>query len=110
LVVYPAGSGKLRTSIRLSKCGCHSIWVGGSFRNRLAAAVDGRRLGTRIGQLNNAGQYTSLGASTLAAGTHVIELSYSSRVFAPGGGGPEYGLGPLVVTTEPVSSCLRTLG
>jgi hypothetical protein len=81
--------------------------VGGSFRNRLSAVVDGRHVGTRIRQLNNAGQYTSLGAITLAAGAHVIELRYSSRVFAPGSGGPEYGLGPLVVAAEPVGPCLR---
>jgi hypothetical protein len=105
-VVYPTGSGKLRTSIRLSRGGCHSVWVGGSFRNRLSALVDGRHVGTRIGQLNNAGQYTSLGAITLSAGAHVIELRYSSRVFAPGSGGPEYGFGPLVIAAAPVASCV----
>jgi hypothetical protein len=104
--VYPTGSGKLRTSIRLSRGGCHSVWVGGSFRNRLSALVDGRHVGTRIGQLNNAGQYTSLGAIKLSAGAHVIELRYSSRVFAPGSGGPEYGFGPLVIAAAPVASCV----
>jgi hypothetical protein len=110
LVLYPSGSGKLRTSIRLPKGGCHSVWVGGSFRNRLTAVVDGRPIGTRIGQLNNAGQYTFLGGITLAAGVHAIELRYSGDVLAPGSGGPEYGLGPLVVTADPDGRCRSTLG
>jgi hypothetical protein len=109
LVLYPSGSGELRTSIRLTKGGCHSVWVGGSFRNRLTAVVDGRPVGSGIGQLNNAGQYTFLGGIALAAGAHVIELRYSGDVLAPGSGGPEYGLGPLVVTADASGRCGSTL-
>jgi hypothetical protein len=67
------------------------------------------RVGTRIGQLNNAGQYTSLGGITLQAGVHAIELRYSGGLLAPGGGGPEYGLGPLVVTADRDGRCRSTL-
>jgi hypothetical protein len=109
LVLFPSGAGKLQTSIRLTKNGCHSVWVGGSFRNRLTAVVDGRRVGSRVGQLNNAGQYTFLGRIALVAGTHVIELRYSGDILAPGSGGPEYGLGPLVVTVDAGGRCGSTL-
>jgi hypothetical protein len=81
----------------LPATGRYSVWVGGSFRNRLAALVDGREIGAQTDQLNNSGQYTQLGNETLAAGVHDVELRYSRSVFAPGSGGPEYGFGPLVV-------------
>lgn len=74
------------------------MWVGGSFRN--AALIDGREIGAWTDQLNNSGQYTSLGAATLLARVHDVELRYSSSVFAPGSGGPEYGLGPLVLSPD----------
>jgi hypothetical protein len=108
LVLYPSGSGKVRALIRLSKRGHYSIWLGGSFRNRLETVIDGRPVGTRTDQLNNVGQYTLLGAVTLAAGVHVVELRYTTIVLAPGSGGPEYGLGPLVVShTEHGEPVLR---
>ncbi|MDQ2967259.1 MAG: hypothetical protein M3R37_02940 [Actinomycetota bacterium] len=100
-VLYPSGPGSVGAVIQRSTAGRFSVWVGGSFRNRLAAVIDGRPVGARTGQLNNAGQYTPLGTITLAAGAHVVELRYSKGVFAPGTGGPEYGLGPLVFSREP---------
>jgi hypothetical protein len=99
-VLYPTGPGVIRARIRLASTGRYSVWVGGSFHNRLAAVIDGRVVGARTDQLNNSGQYTSLGSATLVAGVHVVELRYSSNVLAPGSGGPEYGLGPLVLSAE----------
>lgn len=97
-VLYPSGPGVIRARIRLSSTGRYSVWVGGSFRNRLSALIDGRAVGARTDQLNNSGQFTSLGSVTLVTGVHDVELRYSSKVFAPGSGGPEYGLGPLVLS------------
>ena len=99
-VLYPSGPGVIRARIRLSTTGRYSVWVGGSFRNRLAALVDGRKIGARTDQLNNSGQFSSLGSVTLVTGVHNVELRYSSSVAAPGSGGPEYGLGPLVVSPD----------
>jgi hypothetical protein len=95
----------LRTSVRLSHGGCHSIWIGGSFRNRLTAEVDGHPVGSRTAQLDNAGQYTLIGSVALARGRHLIELRDQRRTLAPGSGGSEYGLGPVVVTRVPDASC-----
>jgi hypothetical protein len=82
----------------VSRTGRYSIWVGGSFRNRLSALIDGRAIGVQTDQLNNSAQYTSLGSAILTTGLHDVELRYSSNVFAPGSGGSEYGLGPLILT------------
>ena len=99
-VLYPSGPGVIRARIRLQRTGRYSVWVGGSFRNRLSALIDGRTIGTRTDQLNNAGQYTPLGATTLLAGVHDVELHYSSSVFAPGSGGPDHGMGPLILSPQ----------
>jgi hypothetical protein len=99
-VLYPSGPGVIRARIGLPSAGRYSVWVGGSFRDRLTALVDGRAMGARTDQLNNAGQYTALGSVTLVAGVHEVDLRYSSSVFAPGSGGAEYGMGPLVLSPE----------
>ena len=63
---------------------------------------DGARrlyLGVNDDYLNdNAGQYTALGELTLVSGAHLVELRYGASVLGPGSGGPEYGLGPLVIS------------
>jgi hypothetical protein len=99
-VLYPSGAGVIRARVRLQRTGRYSLWVGGSVRNWLSALIDGRTVGARADQLNNAGQYTSFGSVTLVAGVHDVELHYSSSVFAPGSGGPEYGMGPLVLSPQ----------
>jgi hypothetical protein len=99
-LVYPTGPGVVRAQIGLSATGRYSVWIGGSFRNRLVALVDGREIGAQTDQLNNSGQYTRLGTATLAAGVHDVELRYSRSVFRPGSGGPEYGFGPLAVSRD----------
>jgi hypothetical protein len=101
LVVYPSGAGTMTAPIRLGGAGRYSVWIGGSFRHHLAAFVDGRSVGSRTHQLNNAGQYTLLGELTLDAGEHTVELRYTSNALTPGSGGAEYGLGPLVVSGSP---------
>src|SRR5262249_20956972 len=75
--LYPSGPGVIRARIRLMRTGPYSVWVGGSFRKRIAAVIDGREIGARTDQLNNAGQFTSLGSVTLISGAHDVELRYS---------------------------------
>lgn len=98
-LVFPSGEGTVRAPLRLSHDGRYSLWIGGSFRSRLSASVDGRLVGRRSNQLNNAGQYTHLGDVSLRSGTHVAQLKYEASPLRPGTGGPEYGLGPLVVSS-----------
>ena len=95
--------GNVGNVIRLSRAGHYSLWVGGSLRNRLAVRIDERAVGVLSNQLNNGGMYTLIGSRTLSAGRHVVDLRYSAATLAPGSGGAEYGLGPLVLRLESAS-------
>jgi hypothetical protein len=44
-VLYPSDPGVIRTRIRSARTGRYSLWVGGSFRNRLSALIDSRTIG-----------------------------------------------------------------
>jgi hypothetical protein len=88
----------LRRAVRFPASGRYEIWMGGSFRNRLAIVIDGRSVATRSRQLNNAGQYTLVGTTRIAAGLHAVEVRYSRSSVRPGSGGDEYGFGPLILT------------
>jgi hypothetical protein len=94
---YPSSQPR-QLAFQLTRAGRYSVWVGGSFRNRLSAFLDERMVGSRRNQLNNAGQYTRLGDVNLSAGPHIVELHYEAERLMPGSGGPEYGLGPLVIS------------
>jgi hypothetical protein len=101
-VVIPVTGSSSHASFRVDRAGRYAVWTGGSFQKRLSVLVDGRFVGAREEQLNNAGQYTQLGEAELTPGAHVVELRYGASILRPGSGGPEYGLGPLVVA--PVAS------
>jgi hypothetical protein len=47
---------------------------------------------------DTAAEYSELGGVTLGPGVHTVRLQFEHRRLEPGTGGPEYGLGPLVVT------------
>ena len=77
--------------------------LGGSFRGRLAAVVDGREIGSSVHRLDYEGQYVSLGEVTLEGGAHTVELRQTSPWLRPGTGGPAWALGPLVLA--PAGRC-----
>lgn len=97
--LVPAGAGSVQASVQVSAAGRYGLWLGGSFRDRLEVSVDGRRIGTLRNQLNNFGQYVPLGDAVLAAGTHAVTLRYSGPDLEPGSGGPQFSMGPLVLST-----------
>lgn len=100
-IIGLARADSLWSRVSLLQAGRYSVWIGGSFRGSLTVSVDGRIVGTRGDQLDNAGQYTRFGAIALASGTHVVEARSSRGGLGPGGGGPEYGVGSLVLRREP---------
>ncbi|MDP9243515.1 MAG: hypothetical protein M3O77_00350 [Chloroflexota bacterium] len=97
--VIPGGAGMLQTSARVPATGRYGLWLGGSFRDRLEILVDGRRVGTVRDQLNYSGQYTPFGVADLGPGSHVVMLRYSGPDLQPGSGGPQFAMGPLVLST-----------
>jgi hypothetical protein len=84
--------------VRVARAGRYEIWVGGSFRGRLATLVDGRRIGSARHQLSSEGQYVPLGEVTLKPGAHTVELRQTSSWLDPGSGGPKWPIGPLVLS------------
>ncbi len=97
----PSRRGPL--ALRVVRPGRYEIWVGGSFRGKLSALVDGREIGSARHQLSSEGQYVSLGEVTLEPGAHAVELRQSSSWLDPGSGGPAWSIGPLIVS--PLKRC-----
>ena len=64
----------------------YQLWLGGSFARGFVVSVDGRRIGAVSNELNNTGDYNSVGAPlTLGAGVHVIDITYPKPGWGPGG-------------------------
>ena len=90
-------------SVSVPAAGRYELWIGGNVRGELTAFVDGRRAGRVRHQLNNQGQYTSLGAIDLTAGSHVVTTRHRVSRFRPGEGGEPWQTGPLLVA--PAERC-----
>ncbi len=90
--------GTDRVTVTVPAAGRYGVWVGGSIRGKLQLVVDGTRLPAVRHHLDHPGQYTELGEVDLAAGTHVVTLRYSRGGLRPGTGGPEFPIGPLVLS------------
>jgi hypothetical protein len=90
-------------SVVVPRSGRYDLWVGGSFRGRLDAFVDRRRVASSRHQLNHGGQYVPLGQVTLNAGEHIVELQQTTSALRPGSGGVPWPLGPLALS--PVGRC-----
>ena len=84
--ITPTAPGRLVFHIALAGAQRYELWLGGSFARGFQVSVDGRPLGNVSDQLQNIGQYVSVGALELAAGIHVIALQYPRSGAAPGSG------------------------
>ena len=96
--VVPDGAGTLQVPVQVPSAGRYSLWLGGSFRDRLEVLVDGRRVETIRNQLNNSGQYTPVGSAHLSSGAHTVTLRYRGPDLMPGSGGAQFPIGPLVLS------------
>jgi hypothetical protein len=99
--LFLTNSGDLRTVFSTARRGRYRLWLGGSVRGTADAQIDGREVGTIDGQLDNAGEYTSLGEMRLARGRHRLLLQYDSKPLSPGTATPPelpYPAGPIVVS------------
>jgi hypothetical protein len=94
------GPGTLKSMVRITRVGRFRIWLGGSVRGVMKAAVDGAEVGEARHHLNNYGGWIPLGAADLARGEHEISLSYGGRDLHPGSGSSRPpGIGPLALST-----------
>ena len=97
--LYPHGSGDLLAAVDVSRRGGYVFWVGGSFRDRLRAYVDGRPVADLRYYANAGGAYTRLGRVVLAPGRHLVLLRVGGPDLHPGSGGYPFGMGPLLMST-----------
>jgi hypothetical protein len=95
--VYPGTGGSLDVSVAVPGTGSYEVWLGGSSRRPITAAVDGRRIGSVGAQLAEGPQYLPLGVARLAVGPHTFAIRVEDDALAPGVGGAPGGLGPLIL-------------
>jgi hypothetical protein len=96
--LVPAGPGTVEASVELGATGRWGVWIGGAYRDRLEATVDGRRIAVLRNHLEHFGQYTQLGTLELAGGPHSVTLRYGGPDLHPGSGGPQFNIGPVVLS------------
>jgi hypothetical protein len=95
--LLPDSPGTAAGTIDVPGPGPYAIWIGGSFRSKLAIAIDGTVVGQLRDVLSNTGVYVPFGVASLGPGTHRVELRYSGPDLAPGSAGDPYPLGPLAL-------------
>jgi hypothetical protein len=98
--LLPTTPGAIKAQIRVSKPGGYEIWLGGSVRPEVDVAVDGRPAGSVREQLENFGQYVSLGTAPLDPGEHTVTIRFHGADLHPGSGGAPNPIGPLVLSRQ----------
>jgi hypothetical protein len=97
--VYLTDAASVKARFRTSAPGIYGLWVGGMWRGRLEATVDGRRLGDARNVAAWPSNFVELGQTRLDAGPHAVQFRYSGPSLHPGSAGPPaFGLGPFAVT------------
>jgi hypothetical protein len=96
----PVTAGTLGVTADLARAGEYELWLGGSVRPRVEAAIDDAEIGEARHELNNESGYVSLGTAVLGAGSHTIEVEFDGPGLAPGGDGRPDPIGPLALSSS----------
>jgi hypothetical protein len=96
--VLPNGAGTIRMIANITTPGRYHFFLGGTgFRDRLDITVDGKQIYTGRSGWTWPGLYTPVGTTPLTNGRHHVELHYHGPSLAPGSGGDQFYMGPLVL-------------
>jgi hypothetical protein len=95
-LVTPQSSGVLTARMQAPRTGEYAFWVGGSISGGLELRVNARQVADVRQQLNNAGQFVSLGQGVLRRGSNAVELLHTKGGWRPGSEAPQGPVGPLV--------------
>jgi hypothetical protein len=98
VAVLPARASGVEEAFFVPRTGRYSLWLAGSRRAAADVLMDGQRIASVPAHFDRSSQYTDLGSTVLAGGVHTVRVRFEQARLEPGTGGPEYGLGPLVVT------------
>lgn len=96
-VVRPVGRGRIEGAIRVPRSGPHELWLEGSFGRPVAVEVDGRTVGTSDIHLNPRDGSTRVAVVDLDRGRHEVAIERPGGTLAPGSGGQNRAIGPLLV-------------
>jgi hypothetical protein len=97
-VLYVTKPISIEASFTAPASGSYGIWVGGLWRARLEAWVDGKWIGSARDVLAWPSNFVELGRVRLGAGAHLLRIRYSGPDLHPGSAGrPGFGLGPFAV-------------
>jgi hypothetical protein len=94
----PDGSGQLKTPVRVPG-GDYELWLGGVVFGGLDIGIDGDRVASERGVLNNYGGLEQLATITLDPGEHELVVDYHGAGLQPGSAVDPYEIGPLEVRT-----------
>ena len=76
----------------------YTAWMAGDWFGNASISVDGHRVGSRREELNWPGLYTDLGRVPLAAGPHLVRVTYQPGGWHPGSGGTPFAFGPAALS------------
>jgi len=97
-VLYATKPISIEASFTAPASGRYGIWVGGLWRARLEAWVDGKWIGSARDVLAWPSNFVELGRVRLGPGAHLLRIRYSGPDLHPGSAGtPGFGLGPFAV-------------
>jgi hypothetical protein len=96
--VILAGAGTITGKLEVPTAGRYDLWVDGTDRRDWPVTIDGKSAGTALGRLNSRGVADRVGTLSLAAGPHEVKLTRPAGSLAPGSGGRQRLLGPVVLT------------
>jgi hypothetical protein len=90
----PSGDGRSSVSISVPG-GEYEVWMGGVVFGGLSIYLDGEKVASERGVLNNVGGMEQLATVPLGPGEHRLELEYEGASLYPGSAVRPYELGPL---------------
>ncbi len=102
--IFPDVAGTLQTDVELPSQGRWGVWLGGSFRRRFEARIDGQDLAAKRHRLNGVAQFEPMGEADLSAGRHRLSLTYSDKDLRPGSGNNPLPLGPIILSRTTADS------
>jgi hypothetical protein len=103
----PSGSGSLSEEFTVPG-GEYQLWLSGSVFGGLELSIDGDRVASEQGRIDNYGAYEPLGPVALQGGSHQLEVEYEGASLAPGSAVQPWVIGPLVLE-EPEQGDLGTV-
>jgi hypothetical protein len=94
----PPARGTQLLNVTVPADDVYTAWMGGDWFGNASISVDGRKVGSRRAELNWPGLYTDLGRVPLAAGPHLVSVSYEPGGWHPGSGGTPFAFGPAALS------------